>query len=159
MDATIPGATVRWFRGESNYADPFLALLNATKITLPRHERAVNQICALERSALRSGREQINHPTHGHDDIANAIAGAADRVYGNPTYTLEPFSPGYKDRDLPPSPAPAPQAAPRAYWGANWWQSPAWRKNESDQKISGVDRSLVDHLTMLDTMLKAGWRP
>jgi hypothetical protein len=63
------------------YADPFLGLLNARKIDLPRHERGINQICSLERSVQRSGRDQISHPTHGHDDVANAIAGAVDLAY------------------------------------------------------------------------------
>ena len=63
------------------YADPFLPLLNSRKIDLPRNERAIAQICSLERSMQRSGREQITHAIHGHDDIANAIAGVADAVY------------------------------------------------------------------------------
>jgi hypothetical protein len=63
------------------YADPFLPLLNPRKIDLPRNERAIAQICSLERSMQRSGREQITHAIHGHDDIANAIAGVADAVY------------------------------------------------------------------------------
>jgi hypothetical protein len=63
------------------YADPFLPLLNSRKIDLPRNERAINQICSLERSVQRSGRDQITHPAHGHDDIANAIAGAADLAH------------------------------------------------------------------------------
>jgi hypothetical protein len=32
---------------------------------LPRHDRAINQICSLERSVQRTGREQITHPIHG----------------------------------------------------------------------------------------------
>jgi hypothetical protein len=60
------------------YIDPFLPMLNARKIDIPRNERAVNQICSLERSVQRSGRDQISHPTHGRDDVANAIAGAVD---------------------------------------------------------------------------------
>jgi hypothetical protein len=63
------------------YNDPFLPLLNSKKIDLPRNERAINQICSLERSVQRSGRDQITHPTHGHDDIANAIAGAVDVAF------------------------------------------------------------------------------
>jgi hypothetical protein len=63
------------------YSDPFLGLLNAGKIDLPKNERAVNQICSLERSLMRSGREQISHPARGHDDIANAIALAVDLAY------------------------------------------------------------------------------
>jgi hypothetical protein len=53
-------------------------MLNANKIDLPRNDRAVNQICSLERSVQRSGRDQISHPSYGHDDVANAIAGAVD---------------------------------------------------------------------------------
>jgi hypothetical protein len=60
------------------YLDPFLPMLNSRRVTLPRNERALNQICSLERSVQRSGRDQISHPTHGHDDIANVIAGAVD---------------------------------------------------------------------------------
>ena len=51
------------------YQDPFLPLLNSVEIDLPRHERAISQICCLERS-VRSGHEHIDHPTHGHDDVA-----------------------------------------------------------------------------------------
>jgi hypothetical protein len=67
------------------FLDPFLPLLNSRKIRLPRNERAVNQICSLERSSQRSGRDQISHPTHGHDDVANVIAGAAELAHN---YTL-----------------------------------------------------------------------
>jgi hypothetical protein len=63
------------------YNDPFLSLLISKKIDLPRNERAINQICSLERSVQRSGRDQVTHSTHGHDDIANAIAGAIDMAY------------------------------------------------------------------------------
>jgi hypothetical protein len=83
------------------YADPFLGMLNAGGIDLPRNERAVSQICQLERSLLRSGREQITHPTHGKDDIANAIAGAVDLALNTSGYTLEPFDPNYVDPDAP----------------------------------------------------------
>ena len=69
------------------YADPFLGMLNAGKIDLPRNERAINQICSLERSVQRSGRDTITHPTHGHDDIANAIAGAVDYAFGQGGFT------------------------------------------------------------------------
>jgi hypothetical protein len=68
------------------YSDPFLGMLNARRIHLPRHERAINQICSLERSVQRSGRDQITHPTHGHDDIANSIAGAVDLAYSHSGY-------------------------------------------------------------------------
>jgi hypothetical protein len=62
-------------------------MLNAGKIDLPRNERAINQICSLERSVQRSGRDQITHPTHGRDDVANAIAGAVDYACGQGGFT------------------------------------------------------------------------
>lgn len=63
------------------YLDPFLGMFNGNKVDLPRHDRAINQICSLERSTSRTGRDQISHPTHGHDDVAYAIAGAIDYVH------------------------------------------------------------------------------
>ena len=66
------------------YQDPCLPLLNAGKLDLPRHERAINQFCCLERD-VRSGHDHIDHPTHGHDDVANAIAVAVNAAYN---YTL-----------------------------------------------------------------------
>ena len=59
------------------YRDPLLPLLNSKKITLPRIDRLINQICTLERSVKRSGRDEITHPTHGHDDLINSVAGGA----------------------------------------------------------------------------------
>jgi hypothetical protein len=72
------------------YVDPFLPLMPSRKIDFPRHERGINQICSLERSVQKSGRDQITHPPHGHDDIANAIAGAADLAFN---FTL--FDPSF----------------------------------------------------------------
>jgi hypothetical protein len=59
------------------YRDPLLPLINSQHITLPRIDRLINQCCTLERSVKRSGRDEITHPTHGHDDVINAVAGAA----------------------------------------------------------------------------------
>jgi hypothetical protein len=67
------------------YQDPLLPLLSSRRIALLRHQRAINQICSLERSTARSGRDQISRPSHGHDDLSNAIAGAADLALN---YTL-----------------------------------------------------------------------
>jgi hypothetical protein len=88
------------------YVDPFLPLLNAKKILMPKHERAINQICSLERSLLRTGREQITHPIHGHDDIANAIALAVDLVYSRVGYDpgYRAWDPNHQDEDVAPTP-------------------------------------------------------
>ena len=44
---------------------------------LPKHDRLVSQIVGLERRVSRAGKDSIDHAPHGHDDVANAVAGAA----------------------------------------------------------------------------------
>jgi hypothetical protein len=55
----------------------FLPLITAGKLLLIDHPRAVAQFAALERRTFPSGKDRIDHPVGGHDDLANAIAGAA----------------------------------------------------------------------------------
>lgn len=54
-----------------------LPLLNSGRVVLPRSDRLVSQICQLERRVSRAGRDSIDHGPGGHDDLANAVAGAA----------------------------------------------------------------------------------
>jgi hypothetical protein len=54
-----------------------LPSLNSGQIVLPRHDRLVARICGLERRTGRSGKDSIDHVPNGHDDLANAAAGAA----------------------------------------------------------------------------------
>ena len=58
------------------YVD-LLALLNNGSVVLPRHERLVAQLVGLERRTARSGKDSIDHGPGAHDDVANAVAGAA----------------------------------------------------------------------------------
>jgi hypothetical protein len=56
----------------------FLPILNSGKIELLDHSRLIQQLCSLERRTGRgTGRDSIDHPPRGHDDIINAVAGAA----------------------------------------------------------------------------------
>jgi hypothetical protein len=57
-------------------------MLNAGRITLPKSERLTNQLCGLERRVARSGKDSIDHGPGSHDDLANAVAGAADLASG-----------------------------------------------------------------------------
>ena len=59
-----------------------LPLLNSGSIVLPRSDRLVAQLVALERRTTRAGRDSIDHAPNGHDDLY-AVAGAADAVVGN----------------------------------------------------------------------------
>jgi hypothetical protein len=47
------------------------------RIVLPRNDRLQGQIVGLERRTSAVGRDTISHPDRGHDDVANADAGAA----------------------------------------------------------------------------------
>jgi hypothetical protein len=50
--------------------------LNSRRCDLLDHPRLITQLCALERRTGRgTGRDTIDHPPGGHDDIANAAAG------------------------------------------------------------------------------------
>jgi hypothetical protein len=53
-----------------------LPLLNSGRVELLDHPRLVTQLCGLERRTARGGRDSIDHAPGGHDDIANAVAGA-----------------------------------------------------------------------------------
>jgi len=57
-----------------------LPMLNSGRIVLPKSDRLVNQLCGLERRVSRAGKDSIDHGPGGHDDLANAAAGAADLV-------------------------------------------------------------------------------
>ncbi|OGL26573.1 MAG: hypothetical protein A3G44_15645 [Candidatus Rokubacteria bacterium RIFCSPLOWO2_12_FULL_73_47] len=57
------------------YAE-LLPLVNARRVELLDHQRMLAQLAALERRPVASGREAIDHPQRGHDDLVNAAAGA-----------------------------------------------------------------------------------
>jgi hypothetical protein len=55
----------------------FLPILTSSKLELPDNPRLAAQLCALERRTGRgSGRDVVDHPPGGHDDVINAAAGA-----------------------------------------------------------------------------------
>jgi hypothetical protein len=53
--------------------------LNSRRAELLDNARLVSQVAGLERHASRSGSESIDHAPGGHDDLANAAAGALVR--------------------------------------------------------------------------------
>jgi hypothetical protein len=53
-----------------------LPTLNSGRVELLDHPRLVAQLCGLERRTARGGRDSIDHAPGGHDDVANAVAGA-----------------------------------------------------------------------------------
>jgi len=53
-----------------------LPLINSGRVELLDHDRMFNQILNLERRTARSGKDSIDHPPNGHDDVGNSVAGA-----------------------------------------------------------------------------------
>lgn len=51
-------------------------LLNSGRVELLDHPRLTAQLIGLERRTARAGRDSIDHAPGGHDDVANAAAGA-----------------------------------------------------------------------------------
>ena len=59
------------------YAE-LLPILHAGEIELPDDDLLVVQLSSLERRTRSGGRDIIDHPPNCHDDLANAVAGAAN---------------------------------------------------------------------------------
>lgn len=77
-------------RNKSEIYRDFLPLLNSGRMVLPRNDRLVRQLCSLERTTARgSGRDNIDHPTGQHDDVANCVAGAAVLAAAGAGYNLD----------------------------------------------------------------------
>jgi hypothetical protein len=60
-----------------------LPALNSGAVELLDHERLVEQLCLLERRVARGGKDSIDHPPHGHDDVANVVAGVTSLLTDN----------------------------------------------------------------------------
>jgi hypothetical protein len=63
-------------RPKSDIYRDSLPLMNSRTVELLDLPRLANQLCDLERRTARGGRDSIDHPPGGHDDIANAAMGA-----------------------------------------------------------------------------------
>jgi hypothetical protein len=51
-----------------------LPAINSGKVELLDQARMISQLCALERHTARSGRDSVDHPRGGKDDVINAAA-------------------------------------------------------------------------------------
>ncbi len=76
-----------------------LPLINSRRVDLLDHPKMISQLCSLERRVARGGRDSIDHPPSGHDDVVNAVAGlaAVNSKYGG--YSLAPFQVDFVDGD------------------------------------------------------------
>jgi hypothetical protein len=60
----------------------FLPALMSERVDLIASPRLTNQFCALDRRTSRAGRDSVDHPPGGHDDVANAVAGVLAPLVG-----------------------------------------------------------------------------
>lgn len=63
-------------RTKSQIYRELLPLINSRRVELLDHPRLLAQLAGLERRTMRGGRDSIDHGPKGHDDVANAAAGA-----------------------------------------------------------------------------------
>ena len=101
--SSFRSAGVRYEPSEKTKSEIYvdlLPMLNGGSITLPRSDKLVRQLCSLERTVARgTNRESIDHPRDRgmHDDIANAVAGAAWLASVRGGYNL--WGPAFSERD------------------------------------------------------------
>ena len=67
----------------------FGALMNMGRVELVKDDRLLGQLQSLERRTQSGGRELIDHPPYGHDDMANAAAGAVVLAFQQRTWSPE----------------------------------------------------------------------
>jgi hypothetical protein len=81
---------ITYLRSEKNKNELYAELLprmTSEQVELLDNEALIKQLAALERRTRSGGRDLIDHPSGGHDDLANAIAGVVDAT-AQPTYSL-----------------------------------------------------------------------
>lgn len=93
VETSFRDKNIIYVRSERNRSEIYLnalPLLNSKRADLLDSDRLVNQIAALERRTARGGRDTVDHPPSGSDDVANAALGALVEVAAKKsTYTLE----------------------------------------------------------------------
>ena len=61
---------------KSDLYGELLSIVNSGRVELLDHSGLIAQLCNLERRTSRGGKDSIDHPPSGHDDLINAAAGA-----------------------------------------------------------------------------------
>jgi hypothetical protein len=76
-----------------------LALINSRRLDLLDHTKAFNQFLSLERRSVRGGKDMIDHPPGGHDDVANAVAGLASTLLSKGVYNIDALADTWPEYD------------------------------------------------------------
>lgn len=71
---------IKYVKSDKNKSEIYrdlLPLINSGKVELPPIPELQRELLGLERRTSRGGRDSIDHLPNAHDDLANAVAGAA----------------------------------------------------------------------------------
>jgi hypothetical protein len=71
-------------KSKSDIYRDVLPSVNSGNVELLDSERLISQFMSLERRTGRGGKDSIDHPPQGHDDLCNAVAGVLDTVLTKP---------------------------------------------------------------------------
>jgi hypothetical protein len=86
-----------------------IPVLSSAAIELLDQKELRYQFTRLERRTMSSGRDQVDHPSTGHDDLANAVAGCAYQlVLGKPVRRWLPIDDTPHEPRDPQHPSPDP---------------------------------------------------
>ena len=88
-------AGVHYLRSEIAKSQVYLEALvcfTRSAVSLPNHAGLLNELRTLERHVHRSGRDTVEHPRSGHDDLANACCGVLQRLSSGLIYDIRKFS-------------------------------------------------------------------
>lgn len=80
---------IQYDKSASNRSDLYrdlLPLLNSERVELPPLPVLHQQLIGLERRTTRGGKDSIDHAPGGHDDLANAVAGAAVNIINRQSF-------------------------------------------------------------------------
>jgi hypothetical protein len=75
---SVSAHSVRYELSELNRSEiylNFLPVVTSGQVDLLDNRRMVAQFAQLERRTSRAGRDTIDHPQGGHDDVSNSVAG------------------------------------------------------------------------------------
>jgi hypothetical protein len=130
---------------KSEIYQAFMPMLNSGSVALLDNDRLERQLVALERRVSRGGRDSIDHPPGGHDDLANVAAGVclealehgaampAARMQSHAFNTYDPLA---TNEENAIAMARAEQSS--GYFTGPGW-APTWHGDERTQQVYGED--------------------
>lgn len=78
---------ITYQRADKNKSELYLELIpamNSRKVWLPDVEQLKTELRKLERRRGKSGKDSVDHPSNGHDDAANSVAGCVSILLAEP---------------------------------------------------------------------------